>query len=495
MKNTGKGAIILPHGVLFRGNAEATIRRKLVESGILKGIIGLPANLFYGTGIPAAILVLDKENAEGRQGIMMIDASKGFTKDGPKNRLREQDVHRIVDTFRKGEDVDSYARMVPFSEIADPRNDYNLNLPRYIDSSNTEDIQDLQGHLQGGIPERDLDALSVYWDVMPSLRSALFTPMRDGYSTLAPDLADLKPQILEHAEFGAFQDSVNALFAEWRQRNRPKLEALKVGDSPKHLIQDLAEDLLGTFRAAPLVDPYAVYQSLMDYWQAGMQGDAELIAADGWVAKPSRILVIDKKGKTKDKGWMCDLLPKPYIVARYFAEKQAELDAKSAELDAARSEQDELTEEHSAEDGLFAELDKVSAKDVKGLRPSYSGPDNADELATIDRWLKLDSRIISLKKKVNELDAQLDAAAYAQYDKLSEAEVKSLVIDDKWLAELEQQLHAEQDRVSYRLTGRVRDLAERYAEPLPQLEQQVSELQQRVESHLARMGFSTEAQA
>lgn len=495
MKSAGKGAIILPHGVLFRGNAEATIRRKLVESGILKGIIGLPANLFYGTGIPAAILVLDKENAEGRQGIMMIDASKGFAKDGPKNRLREQDVHRIVDTFRKGEDVAGYARMVSLSEIADPRNDYNLNLPRYIDSGGNEDIQDLQGHLQGGIPERDLDALSTYWEVMPGLRSVLFAPLRDGYSTLTPELADLKPQILGHTEFNAFQDTVNALFAEWKARNRPKMEMFNSGDSPKHLIEDLAEDLLGTFRAAPLVDPYAIYQSLMNYWQATMQDDADLITADGWVTKAVRIQVKDKKGKFKDKGWMCDLLPKPYIVARYFAEEQAALDAKSAELDAVRSEQDELTEEHSAEEGLFAELDKISVKDVKGLRPSYSGPDNATELATIDRWLELDNRITSLKKKVNELDAQLDAAAYAQYDKLSEAEVKSLVVDDKWLTELQRQLHAEQDRVSHRLTARVRDLAERYAEPLPQLEQEVSDLKAKVSAHLARMGYHAEAQA
>ncbi|GAB1409708.1 hypothetical protein MASR1M90_08620 [Desulfovibrionales bacterium] len=167
MKSTGKGACILPHGVLFRGNAEAVIREKLVRSGILKGIIGLPANLFYGTGIPACILVLDKENATARKGIFMIDAAKGFIKDGPKNRLREQDIHKIVDAFTKQAELPRYARMVPFSEIADPKNDYNLNLPRYIDSSEPEDIQDIDGHLRGGMPERDLDALADYWQRDP----------------------------------------------------------------------------------------------------------------------------------------------------------------------------------------------------------------------------------------------------------------------------------------------------------------------------------------
>ena len=174
MKSTGKAACILPHGVLFRGNAEAVIREKLVRSGILKGIIGLPANLFYGTGIPACILVLDKENAAARKGIFMIDASKGFIKDGNKNRLREQDIHKIVDTFTRQIDTPRYARMVPFDEIADPKNGFNLNLPRYIDSTEPEDIQDIDAHLNGGIPERDLDALDAYWQVMPGLQSALF---------------------------------------------------------------------------------------------------------------------------------------------------------------------------------------------------------------------------------------------------------------------------------------------------------------------------------
>ena len=174
MKGAGKAACILPHGVLFRGNAEATIRQQLVRSGYLKGIIGLPANLFYGTGIPACIVVLDKENAAGRKGVFMIDASKGFRKDGPKNRLREQDIHRIVDVFTKQADVPRYARLVPLDEIADPKNDFNLNLPRYIDSTEPEDLQDIDGHLRGGIPERDLDALGAYWKVLPSVRGVLF---------------------------------------------------------------------------------------------------------------------------------------------------------------------------------------------------------------------------------------------------------------------------------------------------------------------------------
>jgi type I restriction enzyme M protein len=187
LKTTGKGAVILPHGVLFRGGAEGGIRRRIIARGYIKGIIGLPANLFYGTGIPACIIVLDKENAAAREGVFMIDASKGFIKDGNKNRLRAQDIHKIVDTFNKQLETLKYARLVPVAEIES--NDFNLNLPRYIDSTDTEDLQDIAAHLQGGIPNRDIDDLSRYWDVFPAVRTTLFGPAdRLGYTScvLAP---------------------------------------------------------------------------------------------------------------------------------------------------------------------------------------------------------------------------------------------------------------------------------------------------------------------
>src|SRR5262249_9425346 len=278
MRSAGKAACILPHGVLFRGNAEAIIREKLVRSGYLKGIIGLPPNLFYGTGIPACIVVLDKENATARRGIFMIDASRGFIKDGNKNRLREQDIHRIVDTFARLADVQRYSRMVPLDEIADPKNDYNLNLPRYIDSTEPEDIQDIDGHLRGGIPARDLDALDRYWQVIPGVRAALFQPLRPGYFQLATDYAQLKPTIFGHAEFAIFNATVTRLFADWRQANTPQLKGFGKDGHPKAIIENIAEDLLAAFNRAPLLDAYDVYQHLMDYWAETMQDDCYLIA-------------------------------------------------------------------------------------------------------------------------------------------------------------------------------------------------------------------------
>lgn len=491
MKSTGKGACILPHGVLFRGNAEATIRRQLVNSGVLKGIIGLPANLFYGTGIPACIVVLDKENAAGRKGVFIIDASKGFLKDGPKNRLREQDIHRIVDVFTRQTEVPRYARMVPLSEIADPKNDFNLNLPRYIDSTEPEDLQDIDGHLRGGIPERDLDALDAYWQVLPSVRADLFKSAgRRGYARLKLPIAEVKAAILGHPEFAAFQKKATKAFAGWRKDATARLTVFGKNGHPKELIEALAEDLLAAFRRAPLLDAYDVYQQLMDYWAETMQDDAYLIAADGWVAVPARIVETDKKGKPKDKGWVCELIPRPLIVARYFAKEQARLEAKQAELEAAAAELAELEEEHGGEESYLGALDRIAKAEVNSrLKEIKRQEEDAEgEASVLERWLELAECETALKREVRKQEIALDTLAYEKYPKLTSAEIKALVIDDKWMARLSDEVRGELDRVSQTLTGRIRELAERYATPLPKLSEEVERLSAQVEAHLKRMG-------
>ena len=361
MKSAGKAACILPHGVLFRGNAEAAIRKCLVRFGYLKGIIGLPANLFYGTGIPACILVIDKENATARKGVFMIDASEGFIKDGNKNRLREQDIHRIVDIFTKQTDIPRYARMVPFDEISGSKNDYNLNLPRYIDSTEPKDIQDIDGHLRGGIPDWDINALDAYWQVIPGVRQELFKSAgRPGYSRLRSPISRTKSTILSHDEFTAFKAMVTKIFVQWRTANTPALRGFDKDGHPKVLIDTIAEDLLTSFRNAPLLDAYDIYQHLMDYWAEVMQDDCYLIATDGWVAKTHRVMEEvksgKKKGEMKDKGWACDLIPKSYIVARYFAKEQADLDSLQNELDTVSASLTELAEEYGGEEGALKDV-------------------------------------------------------------------------------------------------------------------------------------------
>jgi type I restriction enzyme M protein len=388
LKSTGKGACILPHGVLFRGNAEADIRRALVRKGYIKGIIGLPANLFYGTGIPACIVVVDKEDAQARKGIFMIDARGGFMKDGPKNRLRSMDIHKIVDVFNKRLDVPKYARMVPLAEIE--QNEFNLNLPRYIDSQTPEDVQDIASHLQGGIPAADVDSLQRYWAVCPQLRDTLFKESRAGYVDLALEKSAIKSAIYEHPEFATFIAGMNAHFAAWQQMSAATLKALQAGCHPKEVIAALAEGLLAHYAGKSLIDPYDVYQHLMDYWAETMQDDCYLIAADGWKAETTRIIERDKKGKEKDKGWTCDLIPKAIIVARYFAKDQAALDQVATELEGVTARLTELEEEQSGEDGAFAELDKVNKANVTARLKEIKGDEDAkDETAVLNQWLKL----------------------------------------------------------------------------------------------------------
>lgn len=596
MKSTGKAACILPHGVLFRGNAEAGIRRNLITSGVLKGVIGLPANLFYGTGIPACILVLDKENAQARKGIFMVDASKGFMKDGNKNRLREQDIHKIVDTFMKQEPIDKFSRMVPVDEIADPKNDYNLNIPRYIDSTEQEDIQDIDAHLNGGIPNRDIDNMSAYWEVLPGLRNTLFKNGRKGYLEAKLIAAEIKPAIHQDVEFESLKNENTKIYETWKKKAVPQLNAFGKDAHPKALIGELSESLLNAFKKAKLIDAYDVYQHLMNYWNETMQDDAYLIAADGWKAETRKVIEVVKSGKNKgeekEKGWTCDLLPKEFIVNRFFKTEQDTLFAKQSKMDDISGKLESLLEENSGEEGILkdvstkgdaeealntailtlwneddkkgagqysklkqdeAELDaklktlhgnnhlsvlrnskgKLTLKAVKDKLASTADsnektilqdyidtdkslkdkskaagdlietkeaeyklqlnndplPERLTDLNSVVSYLEMLEKQSALKSEVKKLDEELDALAFAKYPDLSEPEVKSMVLDDKWLPAIEITVKTEMDRISQQLTGRVKELIERYNTPLPLLDKEVKSLEDKVNTHLKKMGF------
>jgi type I restriction enzyme M protein len=510
LKSTGKGVCVLPHGVLFRGGAENVIRQNLVQRGYLKGIIGLPPNLFYGTGIPACLVVLDKEGAAARKGTFMIDASNGFIKDGNKNRLREQDIHRIVDTFTKQAEIARYSRLVPVSEIADEKNDYNLNLSRYIDSSEPEDMQDIDAHLRGGIPNDDIDALDRYWQIIPGVRSALFkNGDRSGYSQLKLPIAEVKPAIFSHAEFTAFDESVTKLFVKWKKANAPLLKGFAEGGHPKALIEAIAEDLLATFRKAPLLDAYDVYQHLMDYWAETMQDDCYLIASDGWKegAQPREILKVkNKDGKLVwpekhdyNKGklrYKSDLIPATLLVARYFVNEQQVIDTIKGELAVIEQQLEEQKEEQGADEGQLAEViegegdkQKITLKAVKvRLKEIGKDPEFADERKALEDYAALLDKQTDAKGRLKAAQEALDAKLDAKYPNLAEDEIKTLVVNDKWLATLGSTVQGELDQVSQTLTGRIRQLAERYATPLPQLADELVVLAARVDDHLKKMG-------
>lgn len=504
MKATGSGAVILPHGVLFRGNAESKLREKILKRGYIKGVIGLPANLFYGTGIPASIIVLDKAQATANRPVFMIDASRGFIKDGPKNRLRERDIHKIIDAFTRQQTIPGYSRLVPFDEIA--RNDFNLNIPRYIDGSDPEDLQDINAHLHGGVPERDIDALGEFWAVMPTLRATLFGPNpRKGYADplVVPD--QVRTTIRNHSDFAAFRAQVTAILGGWIAANTPLLIGIKQGDHPRDLIHTIAEDMLTRFDAAPLVDKYEAYQRLMAYWAATMQDDVFIIAGGGWLAARE---LREARKETSDDGkvkWLeegdltvnkvrlvADVIPPALITARFFADLKAALDQATARAEELGREIEELAEEHGAEGGLFEDLladgAKLTAGGVKarlkdrGLEP--------DEKALLKQAAVLFEGEAEAKRAAKEAEARLTEAVLKKYPNLTMGEIQTLVVQDKWLADITAAIGAEVEARTETLTARVRVLTERYGQTLPQIMQDLAGLEARVAGHLAAMGVA-----
>ncbi|ODH02162.1 type I restriction endonuclease [Nostoc sp. KVJ20] len=489
LESNGKGAIILPHGVLFRGNAEAEIRKNLISKGIIKGIIGLPPNLFFGTGIPACIIVLDKENAENRQGIFMIDASKGFVKDGNKNRLREQDIHKIVDVFNKQLEVAKYSRMVPVQEIEG--HEYNLNIPRYIDSQEEEDIQDIEAHLLGGIPKRDVEALSDYWQVYPTLQQELFEAAdRPGYLMLKIPGSEVKACIFAHPEFISYGKDIQAVFETWQGKHTPLLKAIQPGDKPKAIIYALSEDLLQAFTGKSLIDKYDVYQHLMTYWVESMKDDVYILVEDGWKAELTA--VTNKKGAVTD--YVCELIPKELMINRYFQTEQGAIEELETKKDEIVRQQEELQEEHGGEEGLLEEVTNDSGKITKAnvnerIKAIKDDATFADELKVLKAYLKLIEQEGEISKQIKVLTQFLDNYVLTKYGDLTEDEIKTLVVDDKWMPTLRQAINSEMDRISQRLTQRIKELAERYDTPLPQMTSKVEELTVRVEGHLQKMGL------
>ncbi len=505
LKSKGKGCIVMPLGVLFRGNAEADIRKKIIQKGYIKGIIGLPPNLFYGTGIAACLVVLDKEDADKRDTIFMIDASKGFIKDGNKNRLREQDIHKIVDTFNNRIETHKYSRIIPVTEIADPKNDYNLNIPRYIDSQEEEDWQDIEAHLLGDIPTRDIDDLSTYWKVYPTLRNTLFKPSkRANYSTLCVTHDEIKNTIFNHPEFTAFGKQMDEVFKKWRAETVAYARELGKGLKPKKEIHTISENLLKHYDNKQLTDQYAMYQHLMDYWAQTMQDDFYELAADGWKAG-NEVKRIKKKTKKGEKevvkevagieGLEGTLIPPALMIQEYFAKERKAIDEMEVQAETLNATMDELREENGGEDRLLAEAmddkQKISKKNLQtaikdiGKRTA----DNAEEYDMLHKYKKLMEEEAEVKAKIKAALAELEKKVIAQYPKLTINEIKTIVVEKKWMEEMEKRISTEMDNISHRLTQRIKELAERYETPLPNLEGEVSRLERKVKTHLATMGF------
>lgn len=505
MNFKGQGACILPHGVLFRGNAEAAIRKYIVEKGFIKGIIGLPGNLFYGTGIPACIIVLDKKDAPNRKGIFMIDAKSGFAKDGPKNRLREQDVRKIVDTWDAQKPVPHYARFVEKEEII--RNEYNLNLPRYIESEDTEILQDIEAHLRGGLPLHDIDQLQHYWEACPTLKDALFVPQaeRQGYFSLKCTREQIREIIQQHPDFVAQKESYKAHFNQWKEQVSPMLYGLNAKSKPKKLIQELGDLLIRKFASDTfLVDAYDVYEQLLTYWNETMQDDAYLIVSDGWKADlytPQPAAKKDKDGNMKaakvkkaatPDEVVCDLLPVSVVIDEYFAERKAlilEAEEKIAEGETALNELLEEETENYLDSANFANEtinDGNVKKRIKDLKRKTGAK---EEIKVLERYLELKEDIADGKRVLKALRYELLEKLIEKYGHLTENETRQLVVEKKWFATLDSRMDSEMQQISQNLTTRVSELAERYEQTLSDIDAGIKDLEEKVKGHLLKMGF------
>lgn len=496
LKTTGKGAVILPHGVLFRGGSEAQIRKEIVSRGFIKAIVALPSNLFYGTSIPAAIIILDKEGAADRKGIFMIDASKGFMKDGPKNRLRDRDIHKIVDALIEATELPGFSRFVPISEIAEQKNDYNLNLPRYIDASDAEDIQDLSAHLFGGIPSHDIDELAAYWKVMPNLRDGLFEAFnREGYSLLRVAPNEVLETIYKDTQYKKFIENAHKNFQGWLAEFASDFRSLDKGAKPKLVIEKVAESLLESSSKLELLDPYAIYQALMSYWSSTLQDDAFLIAAVGWLEAAKLHVVVDAtdgvdaiSGKTKFRS---DLLPASVLIDYYLPAQRESVATAEVESTSLQAELDALVEEQGGDEGLINEALSDAGKVNKKLLTSRineitGNADFAEELVVLNQCAELVEKLDLAKLQIKTLQSEINEALIAKYKALDEAEVKKLALI-KWEVALSTAVASDRIFVADGLADRISILGARYDETLSAAATKVTDLEYRVNAHLKIM--------
>ena len=383
LNSTGKAGIVMPHGVLFRGNAEESIRKEILKRRYIKGIVSLPANLFYGTGIPACLVFIDKEDAETREGIFFIDASSGFKKDGNKNRLREQDIEKIVRVYTAQEEIRGYSRLVPYSEIEDENtNNGNMNVSRYIQKVDDSLPQNIEAHLHGGIPKHDIDMLDRLWSVSVELKDAIFTCVdlsHDIYQlTLTSDAIEAVFEADAHLQAEKRKEGTE-VFEIWRDEVRDQLLSITDKTEPKLFIRDLGDKILDAYEDSLFIEQYDIYDCLMNYWNEKLQDDVYAIKAYGYgAAREIEYTYAQKKAKdengetimvddkSKVKSFDGALIPRAIIESEYFADKLAALQELTSRREQIASEMEDMREEESGEDGLLRDVLSDSGDLPKG---------------------------------------------------------------------------------------------------------------------------------
>lgn len=468
---TGRGACILPHGVLFRGNAEYDIRKSIVDSGYIEGIVGLPANVFFGTGIPACIIMLNKKDAATRKGIFFIDAKDGFTKDGAKNRLREQDVKRIVDTWNRRQDVPHYACFVPMEDIKG-KNDYNLNIPRYIKGHDSEVKHDITAHLSGGLPKYDIDEMGDYWKACPTLRNELFSEIagRNGYYSLCTEPSKVAETVEKEQSFQLQKAHFEANVQKWVESVKPTMLNLKPDFNPKEMIATWSQSLLDIMKSDnSLVDAYDVYQQLMVYWADTLQDDCYMVSHDGWMLTYSA----DKKNPTYDD-YICDLLPFPIVLNTFFDKELSIIENLKVKSEGYASELQQLIER------ALEELQDPDEDEIKTLTTSVK---KTASYKVIDKKKK------EVDKDIKDKKIELTAQVISTYSHFSVDDIADLVVTKKWIANIVNAIDSTMVQVTRNLTASVIELNERYEKTLESISSEITLQENTVMNHLKAMGF------
>lgn len=474
IKSDGIMTIVLPHGVLFRGGEEGEIRKNLIEQNHIDAIIGLPANIFFGTGIPTIIMVLKQKRTN--TDVLIIDASKGFIKVGKNNKLRASDIKRIVDVVTKRESVEKFSKVVSRDEIRN--NEYNLNIPRYVDSSEASESWDIYASMFGGIPWSEIDELKEYWHAFPSLKSALFENTSSDYCKLTA--TDIKKVIKDHNDIQSFENNYYAAFNGFDQylydELIDKMDTLNISKTEAVLSLNIFERL----KNIPLVDKYEAYQLLDDDWTK-LAVDLEMIQTEGFEAtkKVDPNMVVKKKdGKEQEvqEGWVGRIIPFDLIQDTLLADDKVALKEKENRLSEIASEYEELFESLTEEEkeGDYASEDGfVNAEIKKALKSDSIEPEIKEKLL---KAAALNTEEKSLKAAIKKETRLLEVKTKDTIEELSDTQVIEL-LKAKWIQPLIQSLMKLPDRIVNELVSKLETLAKKYETTFAEVETEIADTQ------------------
>ena len=448
LDSNGKAGIVLPHGVLFRGNAEESIRINLLKTRFIKGVVSLAANLFYGTGIPACLLFIDKSDSDKRENIFFIDASDGFKKDGNKNRLREQDIEKIVRVYNSQKEIPGYSRLVPYSEILE-LNAGNMNVPRYIQKEDDSLPQNIESHLFGGIPEHDINSLNKIWQISPALKAKIFSLIKpDSIENFFMNDESLRAQKMKESQ---------EIFTRWEVKAREILLNITQDSIPKNLIRELGDMILNEYSNSLIIDKYSVFDCLMNYWNEILQDDIYVIKAYGYEAGREISNQYDKNGKIKD--FQGELIPREIIERVYYKKELDELESLNDKINYINSQIEELKQDQDD--------DEPGNKIISDM----------------------EQKIKALLKESRSLLKKLDESVIKKYKALTVDEIKFLLFSHKWAAFLRQQINNEIDTVLNESVSRLVIIAKRYEHTLNELENMTQKSRETVRAALKGMGY------